>query len=170
MSFLDAKTDQPRDVDVAWRSSHQLELERERTRPCGYLIGAGQQAAVHRLRALGIEVTALGATPTQQLWEAEDYVVEVETAGQRHDARGAIADEQGNIRVLRVQTQPRQLIPAPGAYYVTMNQPLAALVSAALEPDSQNSFAANRLLAIEDGQLRRVVRPPPAGLQNRPLR
>ena len=44
-----------------------------------------------------------------------------------------------------------------------MDQALAALVSAALEPDSQNSFAANRLLAIEGGQLRRLMRPPPAG-------
>ena len=40
---------------------------------------------------------------------------------------------------------------------------MAALASAALEPDSQNSFAANRLLAIEGGQLQRVVRAPPAG-------
>ncbi len=169
LSFLDVKTGEPRDVDVAWRSSHQLELERERTRPCGYLIGASQQAAVQRLRALGVEVATLGATPTQQLWDVEDYLVEAEAAGQRQDARGAIADEQGNIRVLRVQTQARQLVPAPGSYYVPMNQPLAALVGAALEPDSQNSFAANRLLAVEGGQLRRVVRPPPVGLHSRGL-
>ena len=69
---------------------------------------------------------------------------------------------------LRVQTKPSQLVststPAPGSYYVTLSQPLAALVSAALEPDSQNSFAANRLLEIGAGQLRRVMRPPPVGL------
>ncbi|HNY47073.1 MAG TPA: hypothetical protein PKN64_08960, partial [Casimicrobium sp.] len=86
---------------------------------------------------------------------------EAEQSGKRQDARGAIADDQGGIRVLRVQTKPRQLTPTSGAFYVTMNQPLAALVSAALEPDSQNSFAANRLLNIADGQLRRVMRPPP---------
>ena len=70
--------------------------------------------------------------------------------------------------MLRVQTQARQLVPMPGSYYVTMNQPLAALVSAALEPDSQNSFAANRLLAIEAGQLRRVMRPPPLSTSSKP--
>ena len=52
-------------------------------------------------------------------------------------------------------------MPPPGSYYVSMNQPLAALVSAALEPDSQNSFAANRLMAFEGGELRRVMRTPP---------
>ncbi len=162
LSFLDAKTGEPRDVDVVWRSSLQLELERERARPCGYLIGAEQGAAVQRLRALGIQVTPLGPTPGRQLWDLEDYVVEAEAAGQRQDARGAIADDQDNIRVLRVQTQARRLAPAAGGFYVTLNQPLAALVSAALEPDSQNSFAANRLMDIEAGQLRRVMRPPPA--------
>ena len=165
LNFLDAKTGEPRDVDVLWRSSHQLEIERERARPCGYLIGAEQHAAVRRLRALGIEVTKVGsgADSALPLWDVEDYVVEAEQSGKRQDARGAIADDQGGIRVLRVQTKPRQLTPTSGAFYVTMNQPLAALVSAALEPDSQNSFAANRLLNIADGQLRRVMRPPTVG-------
>lgn len=169
LDFLDARTGEPRAVEVLWRSSHQLELERERARPCGYLIGSGQQGTVQRLRALGVEVNALEAALPQQPWDVEDYAVEAEAAGQRQDARGAIADEQAGIRVLRVQTQPRQLVPAPGGYYVSMNQPLAALVSAALEPDSQNSFAANRLLDITAGQLRRVMRPPPAGALGRPV-
>ena len=101
----------------------------------------------------------------------EDFVLEAEASGQRQDARGAIADSQNSIRVLRVQTKPSQLVstststptPALGSYYVTLSQPLAALVSAALEPDSQNSFAANRLLEVGAGQLRRVMRPPPVG-------
>ena len=163
LNFLDAKSGEPRDVEVVWRSSHQLELVRERPRPCGYLIGASQKVAVNRLRALGIEVQALADAVSPLPWQLEDYVVEAEATGQRQDARGAISDSQDNIRVLRVQTRPLQLVPQQGAYYVPMSQPLAGLVSAALEPDSQNSFAANRLLAIEDGQLRRVVQPPPVG-------
>ena len=170
LSFLDAKSGEPRDVEVLWRSSHQMELERERARPCGYLIGADQHAAVQRLRALGIEVATLGTSAQQPLWAVEDFVVEAEAAGQRQDARGAIADNQDNIRVLRVQTRASQLVPAPGSYYVTLNQPLAALASAALEPASQNSFAANRLLDIDGGRLRRVVRPPPAGSEITPAR
>jgi len=38
------------------------------------------------------------------------------------------------------------------------------LVSAALEPDSQNSYAANRLLEIGDDKLLRVPGPAPAGV------
>jgi Zinc carboxypeptidase len=169
LSFLDAKTGEPRDVEVDWRSSHALELVRERPRPCGYLIGASQTLAVQRLRALGVEVDTLAATQPAAMWDVEDYLVEAEAAAQRQDARGAIADDQGQIRVLRVRTRPRQLAPAPGGYYVSMNQPLAALIGASLEPDSQNSFAANRLLAIDDGQLRRVMQAPPAlALRPRP--
>ena len=167
LNFLDARTGEPRDVDVLWRSAHQLETERERPRPCGYLLGAGQQAAVQRLRSLGVEVQALDSTRPQPPWDVEDYVIETEVSGQRQDARGAIADDQNHIRVLRVQTQARQLVPPAGGFYVSMNQPLAALVGAALEPDSQNSFAANRLLAPEAGQLRRVMRSPsPTALVN----
>jgi predicted deacylase len=168
LSFLDAKTGEPREVDVEWRSSDQLALERERARPCGYLISADQPAAVQRLRALGIEVMAVASSASPSAWDVEDYVVETEAAGQRQDARGAIADDQADIRVLRVQTRPRQWVPAPGSYYVSLNQPLAALASAALEPDSQNSLAANRLLSIDSGQLRRVVRPPPAAALLKP--
>ncbi len=168
LNFLDAKSGEPRDVDVLWRSSHPLTLERERTRPCGYLIGADQAQAVQRLRALGVEVATVAAHASQPLWEVEDYVVDAEAAGQRQDARGAIADSQDSIRVLRVQTRPGRLAPAPGSFYVSMNQPLAALVSAALEPDSQNSYAANRLLAIDAGQLRRVVQLPPASATGKP--
>ena len=164
LNILDAQSGAPRDVDVLWLSSQQLQLERERTRPCGYLIAADQLVAVQRLRALGIAVATLAAPLPATPWEVEDFVLESEAAGQRQDARGAIADSQDDIRLLRVQTQPSRLVPAPGSHYVTLNQPLAALVSAALEPDTQNSFVANRLLAIDAGQLRRVMRPPPAGV------
>jgi len=156
LSFLDARSGEPRDVDVDWRSSLQLTSVRERARPCGYLIGAQQETAALRLRALGIEVHALHKAATRTAWEIEK---ESEESGPRQDARGAIADDQG-IRVLRVRTEAGRATAAPGAFYVPMNQPLASLASAALEPDSQNSFAANRVMDIDKGQLRRVTRLP----------
>jgi predicted deacylase len=171
LNFLDAKTGEPRDIEVLWRSAHTLKLERERPRPCGYLVAADQVVAVQRLRALGVEVATVtavpnGATPPQ--WDVEDYVVEAEAEGQRQDARGAIADSGDSIRRLTVKTRATRLAPVAGSFYISLNQPLAALVSAALEPDSQNSFAANHLLALNAGQLRRVVQPPPAGATGRP--
>lgn len=163
LSFLDAKSGEVRDIEVDWRSSLQLEVVRERARPCGYLIDAGQAAAVQRLRALGVKVRILDRAAANTPWEIEHYVVESETSGQRQDARGAIADadDQG-IRVLSVRTEAGRATPSPGAFYVPMNQPLAGLVSAALEPDSQNSFVANRAMDIGKGQLRRVTRVPRA--------
>jgi hypothetical protein len=168
LSFLDAASGEPREVEVDWRSSHRLQVQQERTRPCGYLLAAGEQVAVQRLRALGVTVSTIGPAVPAEPWAVEDYVVEAEAGGQRQDARGAIADRENPIRVLRVQTVPQQWVPAPGSHYVSLNQPLAALVSAALEPDSQNSWAANRLLTLEAGQLRRVVRPPPAAAFAKP--
>ena len=42
----------------------------------------------------------------------------------------------------------RGVIDAPvGSYYVPLNQPLANLVIAALEPDTQSSYFANQLLS-----------------------
>lgn len=168
LSFLDGKSGEPRDVEVLWRSAHRLTLERERARPCGYLLGADQLRAVQRLRELGVVVATVAAAP-QQPWDVEDYVVEAESGGQRQDARGAISDGAEAIRVLRVQTRAAQLVPTPGSYYVSLSQPLAALASAALEPDSQNSFAANRLLEIDTGRLRRVLKAPPAGSVQSPI-
>ena len=41
-----------------------------------------------------------------------------------------------------------------------LEKPLAALVTAALEPDSQNSFVANRLMDVGDNKLLRVMKTP----------
>ncbi len=71
--------------------------------------------------------------------------------------------------MLTVRTVPgRETVPA-GAWFVDLAQPLGALAAAALEPDSQNSFAASGLLDVAAGQVRRVVtRPPAAALRTTP--
>ena len=56
----------------------------------------------------------------------------------------------------------------PGTIYVPLDQPLAPLIAAALEPDSQSSWAASRLLDLAGSGLRRVREPPrPAWLGKR---
>ena len=48
-------------------------------------------------------------------------------------------------------------------FYISLAQPLANLIAAALEPDSQNSLAANRLLPLtEDRTVLRALTPPVA--------
>jgi hypothetical protein len=56
-----------------------------------------------------------------------------------------IADAGSALRV-QVQTVPTLLDVAPGSYYVPLDQPLANLVLAALEPDTQNSYLSNRIV------------------------
>ena len=58
--------------------------------------------------------------------------------------RGAAA---GAATRLRVQTQPALLDVAAGSYYVSLEQPLAHLAIAALEPESPASYAANGVIA-----------------------
>lgn len=78
--------------------------------------------------------------------------------------RNSYAVLAGNWGTVALGAWTRQTprAPPPGSHCVSLNQPLSALISAALEPDSQNSFVASRLLAFEGGQLRRVVSLPPA--------
>ena len=62
--------------------------------------------------------------------------------------------------MLKVSTTASRVVPSVGAFYVSLKQPLAGLVVAALEPDSQNSFVANRLMSLDDNKLVRVMKSP----------
>ena len=61
-----------------------------------------------------------------------------------------------------MRTEPVSETVEPGMVYVPLDQPLAPLIAAALEPDSQGSWAASRLLDISASGLRRVREPPRA--------
>jgi len=112
---------------------------------------------VERLQVLGARVEKVSG---DAVWTVERYKIESQQAGQREDGRGAIQDGQA-IRRFKVSTQPGQVVVPTGSYYVSLAQALSPLLSAALEPDSQNSYAANRLLDITDDRLLRVMALPP---------
>ena len=165
MTFLDAVTGAERRLVVPWRSADALRVVRARPRPCGYTLEAGDTAAVDTLRALGVRVDAVTAEAT---WTVERYRVVAQASGARQDARGAI-DDGAPIAVLSVRTVPTRDRVAAGAWFVDLAQPLGAIAAAALEPDSQNSFAASGLIDVAAGHLRRVVaRPPAAALKGTP--
>jgi hypothetical protein len=78
----------------------------------------------------------------QQLVELGEMRGEIykETAreqGVRSDVRGSIADV-GTVLRVKVQTVPALLDVPAGSFYVPLDQPLANLIIAALEPDTQN--------------------------------
>jgi hypothetical protein len=158
MTFLDAVTGADRAIVVPWRSAATLRVRGARPRPCGYVLAGFEAAAVDRLRLLGVRLQQVRG---ETLWRVERYDVVSMTGGARQDARGAI-DDGAEVRLYTVRTSRQLEVVPAGSWYVDLAQPLQALVAAALEPDSQNSFAASALVDPAHGGLRRVTAAPPA--------
>lgn len=158
LEFVDAKSGEIRTETVEWRSALALQVGQTRPRPCGYWLGKDQVQTIEKLRLLGAEVRPIAQE--RRGVPVETYTVLRETGGQRADARGSIAAERP-IRDLTVATEAGQRSLPAGSWYVSMYQPLASLVAAALEPDSQNSYVANHVLDLSPDALMRVMRPLP---------
>ena len=140
---------------MAWDSALQLRSLKTRTRPCGYWLAADQADAVARLRRLGVQVRKVLETGVAR---GETYSETLREEGSRQDVRGAINDGAAVVRV-QVQTVPTLIDVPVGSYYVSLEQPLANLVVAALEPDTQSSYLSNRIVSDLAGQVRVLARP-----------
>lgn len=162
LAFYDPTSATEKNVEVPWRSALDMRTLRTRPRACGYILDASQEDAAGRLRALGVVVERFTQPAKAQV---EGFRIMKQERAARADGRGAIDDGEGIVR-LSVQTEATTADIPAGAFYVSLGQPLANLVAAALEPDSQNSFAANRLLPIqgETLPLLRVMAPPATAL------
>jgi hypothetical protein len=150
VTFLDPATGADKPINVVWDSALELLPKKLRARPCGYWLAPDQTDAVLRLRALGVTVQQFNQ---KAVIRGEAYRELSSEAAVRQDVRGTIADAGGVLKV-EVELVP-SLIDAPiGSYFVPLTQPLANLVVAALEPDTQNSFVASRIVAGVDRQAR----------------
>ncbi|WP_404302805.1 M14 family zinc carboxypeptidase [Alicycliphilus denitrificans] len=154
--MLDPESGADRTLRVDWNSSLQLKTLKKRPRPCGYWLAGRAGDAVERLKLLGVQVMRV-AEPGSVL--ADIYLETSRETTERQDVRGSVAGDQA---IIRVQVTPtRSVIDVPaGSYYVPLNQPLANLAVAALEPDTQNSYFANHLIG-HLGDTARVITPPP---------
>lgn len=140
--MLDPASGADKTLTVDWDSALALRTLKARPRPCGYWLSAESGTAAERLRLHGVQVmrvTEFGSVL------GENYRETVRATAERQDVRGTMA---GNAPIIKVQTSlMRGLLDVPrGSYYVPLNQPLGNLVMAALEPDTQSSFFANRVL------------------------
>ena len=153
--MLDPQSGADKPVTVAWDSALVLNNLKSRARPCGYWLAADQTDAVARLRRLGVQVRKVVEVGVAR---GETYSETSREEGARQDVRGTITDAAS---VLRVQVQTVQaLIDVPaGSFYVSMEQPLANLVAAALEPDTQNSYLSHRIVTDLAAQVRVLARP-----------
>jgi hypothetical protein len=153
--MLDPATGADRSVDVDWNSALELRPLKTRARPCGYWLAASATQAVERLQQLGVQVMRV-AEPGAVL--GESYRETARASGERSDVRGSIADAAPIVQV--EVALARGVLDTPmGSYYVPLSQPLANLVAAALEPDTQNSFFANRVVDALQSQARVVGEP-----------
>ncbi|MGZ5185864.1 MAG: M14 family zinc carboxypeptidase [Caldimonas sp.] len=147
LALLDPQSGATRRVTVAWDSALELRVLKSRPRPCGYWLAASESDAVQRLRLLGVEVLQL------------DDAGEVRGESYRETGRDAPAGDADRGMRLRVQTLPILLDIPGGGYYVSLEQPLANLAIAALEPESPAGYAANGVISSVSAEARVLVRP-----------
>ena len=157
MQMLDLASGAEKRVTVAWDSALALVPVKQRPRPCGYWLGADQSDAVLHLRALGVQVQRFEQAAALR---GESYTETARETGARADVLGSIADGGPVVRV-SVKLVRALIDVEAGSFYVGLDQPLANLVVAALEPDTQNSYLANRIVPAVNG-LARVLRRPQA--------
>jgi hypothetical protein len=153
--MLDPLTGADKAVEVDWESALRMRPLATRARPCGYWLAAGAAQAVERLRALGLQVTTLDGERTMGV---ERYRETARGEGARSDVLGRVQDPNRLLRVA-VSLERGELVAPAGSHYVPLDQPLAHLAVAALEPDTQSSYFAHRLIGELD-QLARVTAPP----------
>ena len=153
--MLDPVTGADKSVAVHWNTALELRPLIQRPRPCGYWLAAEADEAVWRLQALGVTVQRL-ATATELQAETWREIARMDTV--RPDARGAVDDGLG-LRLVQAATEAVPLTAPAGSWWVPLDQPLANLVTAALEPDSPGSWYANRVLPTLASAARVMAKP-----------
>ncbi len=154
LTMLNPQTGADRTLTVDWNSALALRKLKNRPRPCGYLLPASATVAVERLRLLGVQVFRV-AQPGALLGDA--YRESTRAPVRRAEPRST-ADLNPPIAV-EVDLARATLDVPQDSFFVPMAQPAGNLVFAALEPDTPDSFFANRLLGSLQ-QIQRVMADP----------
>lgn len=154
LAMLDAQSGQPKAIEVDWMSALEIQPRLQRSRPYAYFMPASEQRAAERLQTLGVSVYQVAAELQLEPGQgAQAYRLTSQSAGRKQDVTGSAGAASDVIRVT-TELEPTPLTIAAGWYYVPLDQPLANLAAAALEPESQSSYVSNRLLqtpAAENG-------------------
>jgi hypothetical protein len=141
LPMLDPATARERTTTVPFRDSRAVTATAKRARPAGYVLLDNAAAAAARLALNAIAVCSLAAPATI---EAESFVL-----------KGAIKqinrESINPDRSVEVELATKSLSLPAGTLYVPMSQPAAAIVAAALEPDSSGSFIGTGIVAMPAG-------------------
>ena len=145
LDLVDPQTGLDRQVEVDWRSALEIQTRLKRSRPGGYLLLASESRAARRLRQLGVTVLQLAEDASV---DVERYRITRAEESKKDDVRRN--EEEGSAGVVQIATATEAATVAAhrGDFYVPLDQPLANVIAAALEPETQSSYAANRLLNL----------------------
>jgi hypothetical protein len=141
VTLVDANSGQLVQKTTAWTSGLEVTEPRTRNNACGYWLSANAVQATERLGMLGVNVQRV----------AELSSLEAETF--------STADATTPATPSNMQVHRGRMEAPPGSYYVSMNQPLAFLAAAALEPDTTYSFYSSGVLSQLTDSARVVVPP-----------
>ena len=150
LQVLDPVTGADKVINVDWDSSLALNRLSVRNRPCGYWLAASAGRAVERLQLHGVKVLRVAESGGVL---ADTFLGAAAMAPDGNPSTGTVRLLRGLLDVPR------------GSFYVPLNQPMANLVMAALEPDTPFSFAAQRLVPDLQASAR-VMAPPVMRLED----
>jgi hypothetical protein len=154
MTFVDPSTGADKPVSITWLSSLQIEPVLTRPRPAAYLLSGATSETIEVLNRAGIATRV--ATKAATI-EAARYHVDALAVGAKEDGRG---DDTGAGAIVKgtYSLSKETVSIVPGDIYIPLDQPLAGLVVALLEPESDAGLVANRLVPAEKGQLLQISR------------
>jgi len=145
LELIDPQTGNDRPVEVDWRSALEIQTRLKRSRPSGYLLPASEIRAAQRLRELGATVLKLAEGASVSV---ERYRVTRADERRKDDVRRNDEDAAASVVQIATAVEPAMIAARSGDFYVPLDQPLANVIAAALEPETQSSYAANRVLNL----------------------
>jgi hypothetical protein len=136
-------------TEIVWRSSLAIQSVMTRPRPAAYILPASETETATRLTALGVAVTRLANPLTVS---AEHYRVLSIKEEAKADVRG---DDVGAGQIVTGEFAIEVATPTmpAGSFVVRLDQPLAHLAAAIMEPESPVGYVANRVIAIPDSKI-----------------
>jgi len=143
--MLDPETGADKPVEVDWSNALEIRPTLTRVRPYGYLLPASQAAAAERLRNLGVTVLRVDG---DGMADVERFRIDGAVVAKKDDVRRNDEDEVVKVVNLTTVIEKATLPVHAGDLYVPLDQPLGNVIAAALEPDTQSSYAANYALTF----------------------
>lgn len=137
--FMDPITGGPKPLTVRFRDGRSLTPTRTRPRPRGYVLDASATAALEAFRAKGVVLCPLQTGS----FDGQAFKVTLKGPITRASREAINPEETADVALDR-----RTVEAGPGAVFVPMSQTHAAVVAAALEPDSAGSFVSTGLVAL----------------------